>query len=104
MSKSRNRPPRLETRIGPQRATPPPTLQEELVRSRVTGPGVTPGASEVRRLVERAAEREPGVRLDDAWADVEAVFGATLAAPHIDPDLTIEAARRAVRKIVDVAS
>jgi hypothetical protein len=79
-------------------------VQEELVRARVSGPGSTPGPSEIRRLVERAAERDPAVLLDDAWAEVEAVFGATLASPHIDPDLAIAAARRAVRKIVEVAS
>jgi hypothetical protein len=103
MSKARNRPPHLETRTGPQAVTPPPTLQEELARSHVTGLGTTPGPSEVRRLVERAAAREPAVLLDDAWADVEAVYGATLASPRIDPDCTIAAARRAVRRIVDVA-
>jgi hypothetical protein len=104
MSKSKNRPPRLETRVGPVSHAPPPTLQEELVRAHVAGPGVLPGPSEVRRLVERAAEREPGVLLDDAWAEVEAVYGATIESPLIDPDRTIGAARGAVRHIVDVAS
>src|SRR5262249_10921469 len=40
---------------------------------------------------------------DDAWADVEAVFGATVDSPHIDPDRTIAASRRAVRRIAEVA-
>src|SRR6478672_19781 len=104
MSKARNRPPRLESRIGPQSVAPPATLQQQLVRSHVSGPAAAPGPSEIRRLVERAAEREPAVLLDEAWAEVEAVFGATLASPQIDPDLTIAAARRAVRRIVEVAS
>jgi hypothetical protein len=105
MSKSRNRPPRLETAAPPPPSVaPPPTLQEELVRAHVAGPAALPGPSEVRRLVERAVERDPSVLLDDAWAQVEAVFGATLESPVIDPDRTIGAARGAVRHIVDVAS
>jgi hypothetical protein len=105
MSKARNRPPRLETRMGPQTVSPPPTLQEELVRSRVAGPGVMPGPSEIRRLVERAAaESDPPVLLDDAWESVEAIFGATIAEPRIDPDLTIAGARLAVQRIVEIAS
>src|SRR6478672_5856325 len=105
MSKSKNRPPRLEPRLGPQTTAPPLTLPEELLRTRVAGPGVTPGPSEIRRLVERAAaESDPPVLLDDAWQSVEAMFGATIAEPQIDPDLTIAAARRAVQRIVEVAS
>ena len=104
MSKARNRPPRLESRIGPQSDAPPATLQETLERSHVTGRGSAPGPSEIRRLVERAAiEREPAVLLDDAWAEVEAVYGATHDDLHIDADRTISAARRAVSRIVDVA-
>ena len=104
MSRPRNRPPRLESRIGPQTVTPPPTLQEALERSHVTGRGLAPGPSEIRRLVERAAiDREPAVLLDDAWAEVEAVFGATHADPRIAGDRTISAARGAVSRIVDVA-
>src|SRR5207245_7883393 len=72
MSRSRSRPRRLESRAGPQALAAPPTLQEELERSHVTGHGAAPGPSELRRLVERAAaEREPPVLLDDAWAEVE---------------------------------
>jgi hypothetical protein len=104
MSKSRNRPPRLETHPGPQSVVPPPSLPEQLVRAHVAGRGAMPGPSEVRRLVERAAQRESGVLLDDAWIGVESVFGATLASPVIDPNRTIGAARGAVRHIVDVAS
>jgi len=101
---SRDRPPRLESRIGPQAVAAPPTLAETLERLHVTGRGVTTGPSEIRRLVERATnEREPAVLLDDAWAAVEAVYGATRADPHIDSSRTISAARHAVSRIVDVA-
>jgi hypothetical protein len=104
VTKSRNRPPHLETRVGPQSVEPPPSLPEQLVRTHVAGHGAMSGPSEIRRLVERAAEREPGLLLDDAWIEVESVFGATLASPVIDPNRTIGAARGAVRHIVDVAS
>ena len=54
--------------------------------------------------MERAAtEHGAPVLLDDAWASIEAVFGATPADPRIDPELTIEAARRAVVRIIEVA-
>jgi hypothetical protein len=105
MSKPRNRPPRLEARVGHQEIAPPPTLQQVLERSRVAGPASSPGPSELRRFVERAAEdRVHPVLLDDAWASVQAVFGATSAAPRIDPDLTIAAAKQAVSRIVEVAA
>jgi hypothetical protein len=104
MSKSRNRPPRLETRVGQQQLAPPPTLQQVLERSHVAGRAVSPGPSELRRLVERAAaDRVRPVLLDDAWAAVGEVFGATAAMPRIDPALTISAARRAVARIVEVS-
>jgi hypothetical protein len=90
--------------MGEQTESPPATLQETLERSHVTGRGSAPGPSEIRRLVERATtEREPAVLLDDAWAEVAAVYGATHADPRIDSDRTISAARRAVSRIVDVA-
>jgi hypothetical protein len=105
MSKSRNRPPHLEPRVGPQQDAPAPTLTELLERSHVAGRAVAPGPSELRRLVERAAiDHGRPVLLSDAWAEVQEVFGATTAAPHIDPDRTIAAARRAVTRIIEVAS
>ncbi len=105
MSKSRNRPPRLESRVGPQEIAPPPSLQEILERSHVSGHASTPGPSELRRLVERAAsDRVQPVLLEDAWAAVADVFGGTAEAPRIDPDITISAAQRAVARIADVAS
>ena len=75
------------------------------MRSHVAGRAeASPGPSEIRRAVERAAaNRDPAVLLDDAWLQVEAIYGATHADPTIDVDKTIAAARRAVRRIVDVA-
>jgi Phosphatase len=64
-----------------------------------------PGPSEVRRMVERAAtEHAQPVLLDEAWAEVEEVFGATSADPHIDTALTIAAAHRATARLIEVAS
>ena len=55
-------------------------------------------------MVERAAnDRVHPVLLDDAWAAVTEIFGGTPEVPGIDPDLTIAAARGAVRRIVEVA-
>ena len=105
MSKSRNRPPHLESHIGPQHVVPPPTLEEVLTRSHVAGPASGSTASELRRAVERAAaDRVHPAPLDDAWAAVESVFGATVADPRIDPALTVEAARRAMARVSEVAA
>jgi hypothetical protein len=102
--KSQNRPPRLESTVGHQEFAPPPSLQVLLERAHVAGPAAAPGPSELRRLVERAAnDRVHPVLLDDAWASVTEIFGGTQEAPRIDPDLTIAAARRAVWRIVEVA-
>ena len=105
MSKARNRPPRLETKVGHQEVAPPPTLEERLERSHVAGRATSPGPSELRRLVERAAtERAQAVLLDDAWAAVSEVFGGTAEQPSIDPTLTITAAcRRGARASSTVA-
>ena len=103
--KARNRPPRLEAKVGHQELSPPPTLQHILEHSHVSGEAATPGPSELRRLVERAAnDRVHPVLLDDAWASVSETFGGTAETPIVDPDLTIAAARRAVARIVEVAS
>jgi len=105
VSKSKNRPPHLETRVGPQYIVPPPSLEEVLQRSHVSGASSALTASELRRAVERAAgDRVHGAPLDDAWASVGRVFGATVADPEIDPALTITAARQAVARISEVAN
>jgi len=103
-SKARNRPPRLEPAVGRRNDAPPPSLAQRLERTHVAGRAAAPGPSELRRIVERAAgERAPSVLLDDAWAAVEKVFGATLAAPRIDPARTIAAMHDAFARLVDVA-
>jgi Phosphatase len=105
MSKARNRPPRLESHAGPQYIVPPPTLEEVLTRSHVAGRAASSSPSELRRAVESAAgDRLHPRPLDDAWASVGEVFGATVADPHIDPSRTIEAACRAVARVSEVAS
>jgi hypothetical protein len=104
MSKAKNRPPHLETHIGLASVVPPPTLEETLERSHVAGRAASATASELRRMVERAAgDRGHPTALDDAWATVHSVFGATIAEPRIDPALTISAARRAVARISEIA-
>jgi hypothetical protein len=105
VSKSRNRPPHLETRIGPQHVVPPPTLEAVLERSHVAGRAAVSNASELRRGVERAAgDRRHPAPLDEAWASVGRVFGATAADPRIDPARTISAARAAMARVSEVAA
>ena len=105
MSKARNRPPRLESRIGPQYIVPPPKLEEVLERSHVAGRAAASSPSELRRFVERAAaDRVHRAPLDDAWATVESIFGATVADPRIDPALTVSAASRAAARVSEVAN
>ena len=105
MSKSRDRPPHLESRIGSQHVVPPPTLEAVLERSHVAGRASVSNASELRRGVERAAgDRLHPAPLDEAWASVGRVFGATVADPRIDPALTISAAREAMARVSEVAA
>ena len=104
MSKSRNRPPRLESRVGPQAVVPPPSLEDVLERSHVAGRASVSNASELRRGVERAAgDRLHPTPLDEAWAAVGRVVGATVADPRIDPALTVGAARQAMARVSEVA-
>ena len=104
MSKARNRPPRLESKVGPQEFAPPPTLQHLLEHADVSGPAASPGPSELRRLVSAPRnDRVHPVLLDDAWASVTEIFGGTSESPCIDPDFTIAAASPRVRRIVEVA-
>lgn len=105
MSKARNRPPHLESRVGPQHNAAPPTLEDVLVRSHVAGRAAALSPSELRRGVERAAsDRAHPTPLDDAWATVRSIFGATASEPHIDPELTVSAARGAIARVSEVAS
>jgi hypothetical protein len=105
LSKSRNRPPHLDTRIGPQPNVAPPTLEAVLERSHVAGRASVSNASELRRGVERAAaDRLHPAPLEAAWESVGRVFGATVADPRIDPALTIGAARVAMARVSEVAA
>jgi hypothetical protein len=104
MSRARNRPPHLESRVGPQYNVAPPTLEDVLVRSHVAGRAAALSPSEIRRGVERAAsDRVHPTPLDDAWGAVERIFGATASEPHIDPALTVSAARGAIARVSEVA-
>ena len=96
MSKAKNRPPRLESKIGPQESAPPPTLEERLERSHVAGRalartvGVAParGARRDRTRAAGAPRRRVGVG--------ERGVRWHRGAPEIDPALTISGrARRA---------
>lgn len=105
MSKARNRPPHLETRVGPHHIVPPPTLEDTLVRAHVAGRAAGLSPSELRRSVERAsADRLHPTPLADAWVSVEQVFGATFADPRINPALTVGAARRALARVSEIAN
>jgi len=95
----------LETRVGPQYVVPPPMLEQVLERSHVAGGSAGSSPSELRRCVERAAaDRLHPAPLDEAWASVESVFGATVGDPRIDPELTVSAAIRAVARVSEVAN
>ncbi|MDQ1511596.1 MAG: hypothetical protein QOG50_3440 [Actinomycetota bacterium] len=105
MSKARSRPPRLESRVGPQYVVPPPLLEEVLERSHVAGRAPVSSPSELRRGVERAAvDRLHPAPLDEAWASVGSAFGATADDPRIDPALTVSAACRAGARVSEVAN
>lgn len=96
--KARNRPPRLESRPGPQPPAPPPTLEERLVAARVAGPASVPGRAELRHLVEGV-----GGDAGECWSALTAVTGATARAPRIDPARTVAAVHAAAARIDAVA-
>jgi len=80
-------------------------LEQVLERSHVAGGSAASTPSEIRRCVERAAaDRLHSAPLDEAWASVESVFGATVGDPRIDPELTVSAASRAVARVSEVAN
>jgi hypothetical protein len=102
---ARNRPPHLESRVGPLTVEPPPTLPELLERSHVAGRSATVGPSELRRCVERAAtDRAHRIPVDRAWEQVRETFGASAAEPIIDAQSTISSMYRAVDRISEVAT
>lgn len=96
--KARNRPPKLESKPGPQRPAPPPTLEERLESARVAGAASTPGRTEMRHLVERL-----GDDVDECWAALERATGTTRNSPRIDPACTMRAVEDAAARIDAVA-
>jgi hypothetical protein len=115
MSRSRNRPPKLESRVGERGVAPDPTIEEVLERSRVTGRTGTagPGPTELKRCVERLVAGDrlalgdlapiDGLTVVDGWAAITAEFGATPDRAAIDPALTAAAVGRARARVLDVA-
>ena len=115
MSRARNRPPKLEPRVGEVRAAPVPTIEQRLERAKIAGrhAGPGPGPKELRRYVERLVagdrlalgELEPitGLTMLEGWAALTQVFGATPEHVGIDPACTVAAARAAVARVSDVA-
>jgi hypothetical protein len=115
VSRSKNRPPRLEPSAPVAHEAQPPTPEERLDQAKVTGPGGSgPGPTELRRLVERLALNDrrslgelapmPGVSTEDAWAAVTATYGATPATAAIDAMRTLDATRRAAARVVEVGT
>lgn len=96
--KARNRPPKLESKPGPQRAAPPPTLEERLESARVAGDAARPGRTELRHLVEAL-----GGDVDECWAALERVTGTTRRTPRIEPACTMRAVEDAAARIDAVA-
>ena len=102
MSRSKNRPPRLEPATTVAREAAPPTPEARLEHAKVAGAGGSgPGPTELRRLLERMTlndrrslgELGPlrGLSTDEAWAAVSATYGATpgVAKPMKSPGPTV---------------
>lgn len=116
MSRTRNRPPKLEPRVAPPRTpAPPPTPAELLVRAKVAGAhaGRDPGRTELRHLVDRCAAGDraalgelapmPDLTALELWDAIALVYGADPDAPAIDPKRTIDAFGRALTRLASVA-
>jgi hypothetical protein len=115
VSRSKNRPPRLEPSVSVSREAAPPTPEARLEHAKVAGTGGSgPGPTELRRLLERMAVNDrhslgevapmPGLTADQAWAAVTATYGATPSFAAIDAALTLDATRRAAARIVEVGA
>lgn len=115
MSRARNRPPKLEPRVGAVHTAPAPTLEQLVERAKIAGVhgGPGPGPKELRRYVERLVagdrlalgELEPvaGLTLLEGWAALTEVFGATPDHIGIDPARTIAGTLAAVDRVCEVA-
>src|SRR5258706_9537312 len=96
MRPARNRPPKLESRVGASQPAPPATLEALIERAKVAGGGggSGPGPTEFRRSVERLVAGDRGALGQsgpfqgltgvEAWTAVTGAFGATTEAPVID--------------------
>jgi hypothetical protein len=115
VSKARNRPPRLEPRrVETVIEVAPPTGEELLERAKVAGPAAAPGRTELRHFVERivAGDRHvlgelapiPNLTMLDGWEAITAIFGSTPDHPTIDAGHTLALARRAARRVREVAA
>jgi hypothetical protein len=112
--RARDRPPKLEPRVGASQPAAELTLAALIERAKLAGPGATgPGPTELRRTVERlvAGDRHglgalaplSGLTRVEAWAAITQTFGATAVVPVIDPACTEAGARAAVGRVRDVA-
>jgi hypothetical protein len=115
VSRSKNRPPRLEPSVQISHEAAPPTPEARLEQAKVAGTGGSgPGPTELRRLVERMALNDrrslgelapmPRLSTDEAWTAVTATYGATPAIATIEPARTLEATRQAAARVVAVAT
>jgi hypothetical protein len=115
VSRSKNRPPRLEPSVSAARDAAPPTPEARLEHAKVAGTGGSgPGPTELRRLLERMALNDrrslgeiapmPRLTAAEAWTAVTAAYGATPALAEIDAMRTVDATRRAAARIVEVAA
>lgn len=109
--KARNRPPKLERRVGVPEPAPPPTLEERLVAARVAGRGPI-GATELRRLVARLVAGDKAVlggvsrfavREPEVWDAIAAAYGAAPDRAEIDACAAVQAAARAGTRIARAA-
>jgi len=108
-SRARNRPPRLEPRVGNVQPAPRPTPAQLLERAKVAGPSRAPGPRELRRLIERVVAGDrlavgelgpiANATLPGAWIAVHETFGATVDDSRIDPDRTLAATTGAAARI-----
>jgi hypothetical protein len=114
VSRSKNRPPRLEPAVSVAHEAVPATPEEQLEHAKVAGTGGSgPGPTELRRLVERIAANDRrslgdiaplrGISTDTAWTAVTATYGATRTDAAIVATHTLDAARRATARVTEIA-
>ena len=112
---ARKRPPRLDPER-PREPDPPapPTPAQLLRRARVAGALRSPGPAELRRLVERIAAGDmaamcglapfPECTVEEVRGVLASVWGACPERPETDPELTLDAARRAGERLAALSA